>query len=430
MLWTTAIALSLVCAVVSVRLCFPSRPWPPKPLDTAFYVWQNQWNDGVRSAVERAAKTTHHFMVSLGEVSVSANGFTFNAAQPDWKVLAESQVKTTIVLRVGVGLNKLLTADSFEKSHRYLASLLNDILATAKQNGAALTGIQMDYDSPTSGLAAYRRLMNALRGDIPGVEWSVTALPTWTKDPDFPALVKDLSYYVLQVHSLEPPTSIDKPIVLFDPSKTEGYLRRAASIGVPFYVALPTYGYQVAFDEKGHFIALSAEGPSHAWKPGVQVRTAMSDPAAIAKTVQQLGASTPPPCIGIAWFRLPVESDELNWSWSTLEVVRQGRAPRVAYTAEIRNPSPNLYEIWISNTGESNVAQKIQFDVHWQDTRPQVHDLVNEFQAVKGGPESALRLAGPAPRQGKPLMVGWFRFAPRDSEVKPPLRSGDVAVTP
>jgi hypothetical protein len=41
---------------------------------------------------------------------------------------------------------------------------------------------------------------------------------------------------------------------------------------VPFRVALPTYGYVLAFDRNDKFIRLSAEGPAKEWPDGAQLR--------------------------------------------------------------------------------------------------------------------------------------------------------------
>ena len=77
------IVFGVVAALISAGVIaalvarYASQPWPAKPLETAFYVWQMQWNEGVREAVAHAAPSSAQFMVLLGEVNVAAATPTF-----------------------------------------------------------------------------------------------------------------------------------------------------------------------------------------------------------------------------------------------------------------------------------------------------------------------------------------------------------------
>ncbi len=385
---------------------------PPRPLVNAYYVWQMQWTASVRTSIREAAPGADRMMVLLGEVNPVNDMLAFTPAQPDWKVLGDAGVPVTLVLRASVGLGPFLVGERREHTATYLQELLNKARQSAREKGTAVAGVQLDYDCPTSKLADYRRLLEALREALPGTDLSITVLPTWLKRWEFGRLVHGLTYYVLQVHSLQTPTTVDEPIVLCDTSQIPGYLRRTASVGVPFYIALPTYGYRVAFDAEGRFKALSAEGPMPTWDPTYQVRLVMTEPAEIVAVVRSVHAAPPRACRGFAWFRLPNSSDELNWTWPTLRAVSEGRVPVTSFQAEIRNPSPGLYEAWLSNSGETRVWNAVAFAVDWTGHRLLAHDVLGGFKGQRQAGSSSMRLVGPAPRGNEPAMVAWFRTEP------------------
>ena len=123
---------------------------------------------------------------------------------------------------------------------------------------------------------------------------SITALPTWLADGGFAPLVGDLDHFVLQVHSLEKPETIDRPVTLCDPQKTVAWAEMANEAGTPFHVALPTYGYRLVFDTDDRFVALSAEGPRPVTPPGYRVGVVMANPLAMAPLAAHLRRHRPP----------------------------------------------------------------------------------------------------------------------------------------
>ena len=429
--WTYfyAWAILAVLAGVWLGLYFWREPLtgPPRRLDQTYYVWQMQWTDSVREAVRAASPGAAQIMVLLGEVNPKGDVLSLTAAQPDWDTLADTHTRVTLVLRANAGLGGHLSAERRAKTARYITGLLQAAEGKARAAGVEVAGLQLDYDCPSSKLGDYRALLDVLRERHAATQLSITVLPTWLRRWEFSSLVKGLSYYVLQVHSLEPPKDADSPIVLCDTSRIPGYLRKAAAVGVPFYLALPTYGYRFAFDAEGRFKALSAEGPQPAWDPAYQVKLAMTDPAEIAVVVRSVQEAPPRACQGFAWFRLPVTSDELNWTWPTLQAVSQGRVPTTSLRAEIRNPSAGLYEVWLANAGETRVWKAVAFDVTWEGSRLVAHDLLGGFEGQPDPGASSLRAVGPAPRGSEPAMVAWLRTEGSDASSSP-LRVGPVEV--
>jgi len=56
----------------------------------------------------------------------------------------------------------------------------------------------------------------------------------------------------------------------------------------------------------------------------------------------------------VIWYRLPVETDSLNWKWVTLSAIMAGRIPRKSVRVEVEYPEPELAEIVLVNDGETD----------------------------------------------------------------------------
>jgi hypothetical protein len=245
---------------------------------------------------------------------------------------------------------------------------------------------------------------------------TITALPCWLKRPAFARLAAEAGGYVLQVHSLERPKGPDVQASLCDLASARGAVERAGRIGVPFRVALPTYGYVTAFDRGGRFLGLSAEGPTAAWGPEVRLRELRADPAAMAELVRGWTESRPACMAGIIWYRLPVETDVLNWRWPTLAAVMAGRTPGPALHVELRRPEPGLVEVVLANAGEADGPQDAAVKVRWDAGELLAADAIGGFD-LDGRAGSALTFSSPrspagarlAP--GRSLAIGWLRFA-------------------
>jgi len=413
-----------VCLLVLLIGCSNVRNRPA--LETAFYVWQQQWSSAVGKAAKQANGHADNFMIFAAETRYASGRTQQQVMRPDWKILAEAGKPVMLVVRMGVSFARPLRNDKTRKPVLDdLTGLFQKLLSVTEEEKVTVAGIQIDYDCPTVRLDGYASMLRELRARLPDVPVSITALPTWLTSGDFPKLAKDLDYFVLQVHSIEKPKSIDQPNILCDTKKIPAYLRKLRSIRTPFYIALPTYGYHVIFNAEKEFVGFMAErelflDPTR----GYRARTVMADPVEIASVVRELKDKRPRNCLGIAWFRLPVETDQLNWTWSALRAVMAGREPEVAYTAEVRHPNsdPDLIEIWLENIGEHNTPAQICFSIDWRGRGVLALDVLNGFEVTEG----RKGLVGPAPRIGEPVLAGWFRLVPRKTEISP--RVGKVEV--
>jgi hypothetical protein len=189
---------------------------------------------------------------------------------------------------------------------------------------------------------------------------------------------------------------------------------------VPFRVALPTYGYIIAFDQGGKFVGLSAEGPNKAWPQDVQLREVRTDPTEMARLVQTWTTNHPVVMRGIIWYRLPVTVDNLNWRWPTLAAIVAGREPRESFHADARRVEAGLVEISLVNDGELDISSRLAVEVRWSDARLVAGDGLRDFELAEQN-VSAARFQNQSSQYrlpaGEKQTVGWLRFD-QDREVQ------------
>jgi len=196
--------------------------------------------------------------------------------------------------------------------------------------------IQCDFDCPQRRLAGYRRLLAGLREAASPVAVVPTALPCWLGEPEFAALARESGGFVLQVHSLHLPKTPGDPVVVFDPREARDAAHRAGTLGVPFRVAMATYGCEVWFDARGRVLDVFSEDPPPQGRHPARRAFGLADPLASAECVADWKSSPPDGLRGIIWYRLPVSSDRRNWPWETLEKVARGLPVHAKIQIEIK----------------------------------------------------------------------------------------------
>ncbi|MDO8628963.1 MAG: DUF3142 domain-containing protein, partial [Phycisphaerales bacterium] len=310
---------------------------------------------------------------------------------------------------------------------RGLAELARSLVAEAETNRLQIAELQLDFDCAESKLDGYRLWVEAIRQRVAPVPVTITALPAWLKRPAFQRLVAAADGYVLQVHSLARPRSAEAPFTLCDPEAARRAVERAARLGRPFRVALPTYGYDVAFDSSGRFLGLSAEGPGKDWPAGTQRREIRTDPKAMAELVADWKDDRPQALAGVIWYRLPVADDTLNWRWPTLGAVMEGQVPRSDVRTETRQTQPGLVEIDLINAGRADGVVPGCVALHWRDARLVAADGLQGFDLAESGPDAAhftSRTGNTRLEAGQRRTIGWVRMNQK-TEVQVQLNSED-----
>lgn len=262
------------------------------------------------------------------------------------------------------------------------------------------------------------------RPPTPSQRWPlvITVLPDWLGRADFDPLATAADGFVLQVHSLERPRAPEQPLTLCDPAAARRAVERAGRTGVPFRVALATYGYCVAFDPHGKLIGLQADGPAVTWPADALLRVVRSDPAATAALVRDWTASRPASLRGIIWYRLPTAADALNWRWPTLRAVMTGRTPCARLELETHRSAPGLFELELANTGEADASLPAEITVNWAAARLLAADTLTGYELEPVSPgQVRFHRAAAGEIQWLPVethrALGWLRFD-LDTEVE------------
>lgn len=424
--WWAWLALAGVVVVTVLALGYwgPSGERVNGPLVQQAYVWQRVWTDSVRSGVERAGGRLDELAIWSAEVEWDQRTPRLARGHVDYAYLKSLDVPIGLVLRIGPYAGPF--AEIGEPVDA-LAELADDLLQKAAATGISVCEMQLDFDCATSKLDGYRCWVSAVRRRIAPTPLVITALPSWLSSSAFQRLAAATDGFVLQVHSLERPRGPDRPMTLCDPAAARRAVEKAGRVGVPFRVALATYGYFVAFDQRGQLLGLQAEGPSLTWPADAQVRALRADPVATAELVRGWSADRPATMRGLIWYRLPTDADTLNWRWPTLVAVMEGRVPQGKIEVDVHHPEPGLIELDLLNTGEADAALPAAVTVAWGASRLVASDALAGVELEEAGagqvrfrPVSETEIQAIAAGQRRPL--GWLRFD-GDTEV-------EVHVTP
>jgi hypothetical protein len=409
-LWFAGVAMVL-CAVA------PGHHWrvDPAPVSEGIphdvYVWQRQWRPALKGALGSHGERFRRVVVLGAEIDFPGGRMRVEEADVDFEVLRDLARPVGIALRIGPYRGTYGSADRTVDGLKHVATRL---LERAKEAGVEVAELQVDFDCATSKLRGYQTWLAALRSVVP-MRLTFTALPTWLNSKAFRALAHASDGYVLQVHSLENPSGIDAEMTLCDPAAARASVRRAGRVGVPFRVALPTYGYTLAFDANGKFGAIAAEGLSRA-RSGTRTRELRADPVAMSGLLAQWRHDRPDSMQGVIWYRLPSPDDTMNWRWDTLDSLLRGRVPRGALACTATTPRPGLWEIELLNTGDADVSLKVAVDVIWKDGMWVAADGLGRFEGRREAADQFRFLAAEeitprVLRPGERRAVGWLRLS-------------------
>jgi hypothetical protein len=380
------------------------------PLSQEVYVWQRAWTPPVQEAVAGHCGAFSNVIALAVEVSWNLGKPEVVRVPLDFDTLARIGRPVGLALRIGPFSGPFETNDAVAQM---LGSLAGSIVFEGKSNAINISELQLDFDCADSKLAGYRLWVESIRKKIAPIPLTITTLPSWLNQPGFRALIAASDGYVLQVHSLEKPGSYNAPFTLCDPKTALEAVEKASSFGVPFRVALPTYGYLMAFTADGQFVGLSAEGPAKSWPADAKLREVRSDPVAMATLVRALAAKPVPGLRGIIWYRLPTIVDNLNWRWPTLSAIVRLQLPHESVRAQLRRVESGLVEISLVNDGELDISSRLAVKIRWQDARLVAGDGLRGFELVEGDASTARLTNRPQPYRlaaGEQRTIGWLRF--------------------
>ncbi len=376
------------------------------------YVWQRAASPELTAALHEFADKADGFCALAAEVTWQKNQPQVVRVPLDYVTLKTLGRPVSLALRVGPFSGDAATAAPA------LANLAHSVLAAARAGGFEPAELQIDFDCAESKLAGYRAWLEALRPAVGNTKLVFTALPVWLKHAEFAALAHAADGYVLQVHSLERPSGPDVAFSLCDPVRALAWARQAELVGVPFRVALPTYGYVLGFDPAGKFLGLSADGPRRDWPHDTQLRAVRAEAPAMARLAAELTRAALPHCAGVIWFRLPLATDRLNWNATTLAAILRGEIPTANLAVEVEWSSAGLAEVVIVNRGTTTEPLPRAVTVAWPAAeRILLGDGLGGFhlENATASSQAILRAADvPADASiapGRKMKIAWLRFA-------------------
>jgi Protein of unknown function (DUF3142) len=423
------------------------------PLPQEGYVWQRNWpsqvvaesrQNGLTGVVVLAAEADlAHQPPRIAELAVTSApapdrrpaGIATRATTQPSAGIASRAAPPALGLALRIGPLPKPFAEAPQAADQVIA-LARHAVTRATAAGWRVSELQIDFDCASARLDDYAQLVARLRHTVAPVPVVITALPNWlARRAAFAHLAAATDGYVLQVHSLVRPASAASPLLLSDPVAARAAVDTAAGFHRPFRVALPTYGYTAAFAAAGRpFLGLWAEGPPVRWPPGTLLRTARSDPAAMAALVRAWTRDRPRQLIGILWYRLPAPQDRLNWTWPTLRAVMAGRPPRhdlrITQAPAAPGDPPALSQIQIANLGEADEPWPTPIHLRWSGATLLAADGLAGYQGRSPRPGEATLTWSPtppppnqpqAPRSPNPQdlptlpptarrLIGWLRF--------------------
>jgi len=401
------LALAVVAALVGRA---PNVPRASGPLPQSAYVWQMAWGEGVSESVRTRGPEFSGIVVLAAEVNWRSVHPSIRRVKPDWTALAATPGAVGLAIRIERFAGPFSTkGDQVDALRRLARSLVRE----AEANDVVVTELQLDFDCAEAKLPGYQLWVEAVREEIRPTPVGITALPSWLDQRACPELFATADSVTLQVHSLERPVDESSPVRICNPAAAREAIERAGRLGVPFRVALPTYGYLLAFDEQGAFAGASAEGPQPNWPKTHRLRELKTNPTAMAALVDGWTRNRPEALRGVIWYRLPVANDRMNWAWSTLAAVMSGSRPEPRLIAQARRTDRGLYDLSLVNHGSGDIANAWTVNVTWDNARLQSCDGLSNSTITDSGDRFLTLHSHGLTRgltPGKTVPIGWLRL--------------------
>ena len=328
-------------------------------------------------------------------------------ASIDWEKLKAQGKPSSVAIRVAPFAGPF---DLDDAATRLLVDLTKSLLSEAAGHGAQLEEVQLDFDCAQKNLRNYRAWLRTLRPVIHPVRFVITTLPAWLDDPEFVPLVREADGYVLQVHSVLT-SNADRRPSLCDAVLAREWVAKAARLGLPFSVALPTYRCTAGYDPAGKLLGVAMDSVQPAWPPDTRILEFATDADDVAALVQEWQRSRPPQLQELLWYRLPVATDTRNWRWATLSVVMSGRKP--LHRLEVSQEGENPIDLSIVNAGEADEQLDVVVTATWKNNALMsadaltgwIVDLTRERAVFATAPGYRTRLAPGGKRK-----IGWLRY--------------------
>ena len=413
------IGAALITLTLLVGCGENSRPKRSSPLPMQAYVWQRAWTPKVSSAV-RQATPFEALHILAAEVRCKEGRPDITRVKPNWSALRDSKRPVGVVIRIYASAAQ---ANGNKAAVQIISDLAASIRSDFETADLPLNELQLDYDCPESKLADYTRLLRDLKAKLPATPVCITALPSWLHQDAVRPLLAESPGYVLQVHSLHLPER-GGMITLMDPAEARQAVKRAVEIGVPFRVALPTYSCVVEYDEKGAVIEVHGEDvPTGLSLSNRRFVVLDADAFAITELVQEWRKHASEQMQALIWYRLPVDSDRLNWPAETLNRIVRGEALKRGWQGVACIGVEGQSDVVLRQQGDAPDDLPMEIMVEWSDGMALAGDGLRGYVLSDQGAGWARFRLTEASRFGRvwpnqEIVIGWIRLPQTNTTAK------------
>ena len=406
-LHTLGLKSGLLIGAVLFAACNRTAPTVSGPLPQRGYLWQRDWTGAVNDAVFEAQKRMDGVVVLGAEIGWAGKKPEVVRANINWETLKSQHVSCSIALRIAPYSGPFVANDP---TARFIVGVAKSLVDLAASHGIAPSEFQIDFDCAQKDLRQFRAWLRVLREAVHPLRFVITTLPAWLDDPEFVPLVREADGYVLQVHSVPYSNAYDRT-TLCDVALARTWVGKAARLGFPFSVALPTYRCSAGYDAAGKLLSVAMDSVQPPWPPDTRVLEFATNADEVAMLVKEWRRKRPRQLREIIWYRIPVATDLRNWRWVTLSAVMAGRKP--LHQLVVLQEGENPIDLAIANTGEADEVLDSVVTTSWSnnvivaaDALPGwIVDLTDSRAVFATAAEHRMRLSAGAKRR-----IGWLRY--------------------
>lgn len=250
---------SVILTSVSLVSIFHARPrvWAADEVPVAFWAWRAQSPEqtDIQAAVEKA----------------KARVLFLRAGQIDYQDGKLRRIRS-VAGSLPKGIKLHLVYNTTRAVLEQLESIDLQTLATeiarayredserARQDGADVSGLQLDIDFPTRLLTRYEKTLSAIRPLLHSdTELSITGLPTWMDSPALNSVLENVDFWVPQFYGGEIPTRSDQMVPISSPESITYFVNKARQLDKPFYAGLAAYSVALLYNASGSLISLRGD---------------------------------------------------------------------------------------------------------------------------------------------------------------------------
>jgi hypothetical protein len=189
------------------------------------------------------------------------------------------------------------------------------------------------------------------------------------------------------------------------------WVAKAARLGLPFSVALPTYRGVAGYGPDGKLLSVAMDSVQPSWPPGTRILEFGADADEIAALVDAWQKARPTQLRELLWYRMPIGTDTRNWRWVTLSAVMAGRRPE--HNLRVLQEGANPIDLSILNAGEADERVNSEVMATWSGAGLDAADALAGWSVRSENGHaffSAIEQRGVRLPPGAICKIGWLRF--------------------